>query len=132
MTLSLRVRNAAAGALILALAVTPLRAQPFDGTYRRNEAVGERARDHMLVRLLPSGELSVQIETATAGGQTCEVDEVLQLQGDVATFRDIEMAARDWNLTFDGERALITYDGPQRGYCGPGASFRGEWRRESR
>jgi hypothetical protein len=131
MSISRRVRHAAS-ALILLFASMPLQAQPFDGTYRRAGATGDRARDHMVVRLLPSGELAVQIETATAGGQTCEVDEVLQLQGEVATFRDIEMAARDWNLTFDGERALVTYDGAQRGYCGPGASFRGEWRREGR
>ncbi len=113
-------------ALAVVLACGPLHAQPRDGEYRRAGA----PRDRMVVRVLPSGEIAVRIETVAAGGQTCEVDEVLQLQGDVATFRDLEIAARDWTLTFDGERAVVAYDGVQRGYCGPGATYRGEWRRE--
>ena len=112
-------------ALIL-LACAPALAQPQPGTYRRD------GRDRMQVQLLPSGELAVRIETAGPNGQTCEVDEVLQLRGDVATFRDIEIAARDWTVAFDGDTARITYDGAQRGYCGAGATFRGEWRREGR
>jgi hypothetical protein len=123
----LAARAPLAGALILALAAAALHAQPQDGTYRREGAGGR-----MTVRLLPSGELAVRIETAGPAGQTCEVDEVLQLQGDVATFRDLEMASRDWTLAFDGDRAVLSYDGTQRGYCGPGASFRGAWRREGR
>jgi hypothetical protein len=113
-------------ALILLLACAPAAAQPLPGTYRRD------GRDRMQVQLLPSGELAVRIETAGPNGQTCEVDEVLQLRGEVATFRDLEIAARDWTVVFDGETARVTYDGAQRGYCGPGASFRGEWRREPR
>jgi len=112
-------------AAAIVLACGPASAQPRDGEYRREGA----ARDRMAVRLLPSGEIAVRIETAAAGGQTCEVDEVLQVQGDVATFRDLEIAARDWTLTFDGDRAVVTYDGTQRGYCGQGATFRGAWRR---
>jgi hypothetical protein len=114
-------------AAAVVLACGPLRAEPHEGEYRRADA----ARDRMMVRLLPSGELAVRIETVGPNGQTCEVDEVLQVEGDVAAFRDLEIAARDWTMTFDGDRAVIAYDGAQRGYCGPGASFRGEWRREA-
>jgi hypothetical protein len=115
-------------ALWLALGGATAGAQPLDGIFRR----GESASDRMEVHVTPAGELWVRIETLGPAGHTCELQEVIELRGDVARYSDLEDAARDWSITFEGERAIVAYSGAQRGYCSAGADFRGEWRRAPR
>lgn len=118
-------RFAAALALLAATAL-PAMAQPVEGIYRRNAG----GTDSMTVRLAENGRLAVHIETTGEAGQSCEVDEQLELRGGAATFSDLENAARDWSITFVGDRAFVHYVGAHPWYCGPRANFRGEWRRE--
>lgn len=113
-------------AILAVLMASAAQAQTVDGVYRRDGAVSDR----MTVRTTADGRLAVHIETLGEAGQSCEVDELLELRGPTARFGDLENAARDWSIAFDGERATIAYAGAHPWYCGPRANFRGEWHRE--
>lgn len=121
-----RRRHAAAALAFALLTAAPVAGQPVEGGYRREPGTTDR----MTVRSIASGRIAVHIETAGEAGQSCEVDEELELQGSSARFSDLENAARDWSIAFAGDRAFVSYAGTHPWYCGPRADFRGEWRRE--